>query len=122
MANLEERRIKARAARLKCIFGITQEQYDELFDKQNGCCAICERHRDQFKINFAVDHSHETGRIRGLLCYHCNHRLIGRHKDGDLLRKMADYVEGGTDWYVPERAKKPKKRKPRGTRTKTTSG
>lgn len=98
-----------RRAHLKRSFGITIEQYEELLAKQNECCAICERHASEFKTRLAVDHDHHTRRIRGLLCTNCNHRVVGRHRDPDLLRKMADYVEGGTEWYVPE--KRPKRRR-----------
>jgi hypothetical protein len=56
-----------------------------------------------------VDHNHQTGQIRGLLCNHCNHRLLGRHTDPTLLRKMAVYLETPTPWVVPP--KKPRKRK-----------
>jgi hypothetical protein len=100
-----------RRAHLKRNFGITVEQYDELLHKQNECCAICDRHASEFRTRLAVDHDHHTGRIRGLLCTTCNHRLIGRHRNAALLRKMADYVEGGTDWYVPDKRPKRKKKK-----------
>jgi hypothetical protein len=93
-------------------YGITTEQYKEMFEKQEGCCAICDRHQDEFKIRLAVDHNHATREIRGLLCAYCNHRLIGRHRDGTKLRKMADYVDGGTGWFVPPK-KRTVKRKPR---------
>jgi DNA-directed RNA polymerase subunit RPC12/RpoP len=98
-----------RRAKLKINYGITPEQYEELLDKQNHRCAICDRHEDEFKIKLCVDHNHLTQEIRGLLCTYCNHRVIGRHRDGVLLRKMADYVEGGTGWFVPK--KRPKKRR-----------
>lgn len=61
-------------------FGITLEQYDEMFENQNGVCAICgEINIDGRRL--AVDHNHETGKIRGLLCTGCNTRLgILEHK------------------------------------------
>lgn len=93
-------------------YGITLEQYEELLEKQDHKCAICDKHKDEFKINLAVDHNHITGEIRGLLCAYCNHRVIGRHRDGNLLRKMADYVDQGTGWFVPKK-KRPVKRKPK---------
>lgn len=96
---------------LKRKFGLTEEQYDELLEKQNGCCAICDRHHTLFNTRLAVDHDHKTRRIRGLLCTNCNHRLIGKHRDALLLRKMADYVEGGTEWYTPEIKPKSRKKK-----------
>lgn len=63
-------------------YGLTLEGYDLLYEQQSGVCALCgqpETARDgrsgQVR-RLAVDHCHETGRIRGLLCYRCNH-LIG---------------------------------------------
>jgi hypothetical protein len=58
-----------------------------------------------------VDHDHFSGEIRGLLCTYCNYRVVGKHRDGELLRRIADYVEQGTGWFVPKK-KKTKKRKP----------
>jgi hypothetical protein len=101
----------ARAAHLKRTYGITQGQYDELFESQNGCCAICQKHQDEFNVRLAVDHDHISGIIRGLLCRYCNHRVVGRHRDATLLRKVADYVERDTGWIVPP--KKKKARRPR---------
>ena len=109
--NPDKQALINRRTRLKTVYGITPEQYDELLDKQNGCCAICERSQDEFKTRLAVDHNHSSGEIRGLLCNYCNHRVIGRHKDGELLRKMANYVDGGTGLFVPEEWKTGKKRR-----------
>lgn len=102
-----------REYQLKRKYGITLEQYDQLLEKQNHCCAICERHKSEFKTQLAVDHSHKTGLIRGLLCTACNYRLVAKHEDGDLLRKIADYIENPTDWAVPEAHKKPKRKRKR---------
>jgi hypothetical protein len=104
-----------RESHLRRLYGITVEQYDQLLEKQGNSCPICQRDRSHFKTNLCVDHNHTTGEIRGLLCGYCNRRLIGRHKDGDLLRRMAAYVDGGTGLFVPEEfktgRKKPRKRK-----------
>lgn len=102
---------KNRGNNLRRLYGISLQQYNELLDKQHGCCAICDRHREEFDRHFSVDHNHATNEIRGLLCTYCNHRVVGRHRDGVLLRKIADYVEQGTGWFVPKK-KKTKKRKP----------
>lgn len=63
---------------LKREFGITAEQYREMYEKQNGLCAICKeppkakagRHAKVAAL--AVDHCHATGRVRKLLCTNCN--------------------------------------------------
>lgn len=102
---------KQREARLRRIYGIGIEEYNSLLSKQNGCCAICERPESEFKTRLAVDHNHATGEIRGLCCNHCNRRIVGRHRDGALLRRLADYVEQGTGWYVPKRRRTVKRKK-----------
>jgi hypothetical protein len=93
------------------VYGITEDQYNDLLKKQGGRCAICRRDKSEFTTRLAVDHNHVTKEIRGLLCNYCNRRLIGRHRDSDLLRRMADYVGQGTGWFVPEKRKKKRKRK-----------
>lgn len=103
-----------RESHLRLHYGITTEQYDEMLAKQDHACAICTRHKDQFKTRLAVDHNHVTGEIRGLLCAYCNHRIVGRHRDGQLLRRIADYVDQGTGLFVPE--KRPIKRRKRKTK------
>lgn len=91
---------------LKRHYGITPEQYQELFDKQGGCCVVCGKHQTQLTQRLAVDHNHDTGEIRGLACTYCNHKIIGAHTDGDTLRRLADYVENGVGWYVPSKERK----------------
>src|SRR5271166_6166626 len=53
-------------------YGVTQPDYDVMFAAQNGCCAICRRSQDRA---FDIDHDHQTGEVRGLLCTNCN-RMI----------------------------------------------
>lgn len=100
---------KARASNLKRLYGITLEQYDELRERQRELCAVCLKHESEFNVRLCVDHDHKTGEIRGLLCRYCNHRLVGRHRDSDLLRRIADYLEVGTGWFVPPKKKKRKR-------------
>ena len=111
---------KARVGHLRRTYGITLEQYDFLLARQEGKCAVCLRPQEEFPTRLAVDHDHKTGEIRGLLCRYCNHRLVGRHRDSSLLRRIADYLEVGTGWFVPP--KKKRRRKPRKVKTigKTT--
>lgn len=50
--------------------------------------------RKQLRENFCIDHNHQTGEIRGLLCSPCN-RAIGQLQDNpNILRKAANYLEG----------------------------
>jgi len=71
---------KIKEQKLKKNYGISLEQYNEMFDKQKGRCAICGTHQNELKQMLSVDHCHETNRIRGLLCNGCN-RGIGYLKD-----------------------------------------
>ena len=78
----------ARKLQLERKFGLRIEEYDRLYDLQNGCCAICQRHQIEFKRRFAVDHDHETSKVRGLLCGNCN-TGIGNLRDSIALLKSA---------------------------------
>jgi hypothetical protein len=83
---------------LKKKFGITIEDYNKLFKNQNGLCAICNKseiskHQSGTIRTLSVDHNHETGKVRGLLCSTCN-RAIGLLKDNSiLLLKASNYLE-----------------------------
>lgn len=96
---------------LKRQYGITIEQYDELLEKQNGNCAICQRHHTEFKKRLAVEHCHSTGAIRGLCCTYCNRGLSAYHDKPEFFRRAADYLEQNTGLYVPEDRKRPKRRR-----------
>ena len=70
-------------------YNITIEQYDELYLVQDGRCAICKTHSDNLNGPLHVDHSHVTGKVRGLLCLSCN-RGIGFLKDSRINVQAAD--------------------------------
>jgi len=68
---------KVKANRLRRYWpNCTSEQclinYNQLLVEQNNCCAICSRHKSNFKRDLDVDHCHKTGKVRGLLCVPCN--------------------------------------------------
>jgi hypothetical protein len=73
-------------------YGITLEDYNKMFEEQQGCCAICGRHQSELKRALAVDHSHETGKVRGLLCGKCNHALGNVNDDISILLSMIEYL------------------------------
>lgn len=68
-----------RAWKLKTRFGLDPEDYEEMLEKQDGRCAICGSLPDGQHLS--VDHNHETGDVRGLLCQPCNLALghLERH-------------------------------------------
>jgi len=105
--------MSSRSSHLLRTYGITEDQYDELLEKQNQSCFICERHKSLFKKNLCVDHNHKTGEVRGLLCDYCNRRVIGRHSDPLILRRASEYLSQGTGWFVPVRKRVRKVRRPR---------
>ena len=78
---------------LKRNYNITLEEYNELFNKQNGCCAICGRHQSDLKNKLGVDHNHETGKVRGLLCNQCNLSLGNIKDDIKILYNMINYLK-----------------------------
>lgn len=67
--------LKIKNSKLKNVYGITLEDYNRLFVKQNGKCWICGVHASDLKGPLQVDHIHSTGKVRGLLCNKCNVRL-----------------------------------------------
>lgn len=91
--NPEARRKTDRKTRIKRVYGLTLDQYDKMLSTQQGLCAICKRPAGMFKCRLAVDHCHTTGKIRALLCTHCN-TALGKFQDSpEILRTAALYVE-----------------------------
>lgn len=75
-------------------YGLTLEAYDEMVTKQDGCCAICKTFEPLTRTGvWPIDHCHETGRVRALLCNSCNLGLGAFRDDPDRLRAAAEYVE-----------------------------
>lgn len=83
---------QARNRGLKHRYGITQEEYDNLFLKQEGKCKICQKHQSEFKKPLFVDHDHNTNEIRGLLCSGCN-VTIAIFDNETLLTAAQEYLK-----------------------------
>lgn len=87
---------KRRAQRLKRYYGISFAEYQDLIEQQKGLCKICGR--DPLKVflrssSYCVDHDHETGKVRGILCGKCNAALGMLQDSPEILRKAAEYIE-----------------------------
>lgn len=85
-------------SRLKKRYGMSNDAYQTLLLKQNSCCAVCSIHISEHQTkkgadkNFAVDHCHQTGNIRGLLCYKCNLGLGYFNDNPRLLEQATVYL------------------------------
>ena len=81
-----------RRGNLKRYNGMTIEDYDELYQKQKGCCPICKKHSTELGKVFHVDHNHITGKVRGLLCNRCNVALGMLAENIDNAKMMVQYI------------------------------
>jgi hypothetical protein len=83
---------RVRNAQLKRNYGISLEDYQKMKEAQNNCCATCKRNESKLKRSLMVDHCHDSGKIRGLLCDECN-LALGKIEDNiQTLEKMILYL------------------------------
>ena len=89
-----------RESKLKDKYGINLDDYDRMFEEQNGVCAMCGKPETRKTVTGAtyrlsVDHNHLTGQVRGLLCKHHN-TAIGQFdvdENLDMLKLALKYME-----------------------------
>ncbi len=74
-------------------FGITIEDYDDMYIQQGGCCATCGIHQSELDSRLAVDHCHDTSVVRGLLCKRCNQGIGLFNDDTELFGNIIKYLE-----------------------------
>lgn len=89
-ANREQALAYARDYRLKAEYGISQKDYEDLYEQQEGKCALCGK-EEQTKPLY-IDHCHDTGRIRGLLCPPCNSALGALGDSPKAIKQALKYV------------------------------
>lgn len=77
--------------KLKHLFGLNIDQYEQMVKNQNNKCAICDN--PEKTRHLAVDHNHNTGQIRKLLCTHCNNLLGNCREQIAVLQKAIRYIE-----------------------------
>lgn len=87
---------KAKNSDLKARFGISLEEYKTMKESQNNSCAICDKHEDDMSMSLAVDHNHDTGKVRGLLCSACNTSLGGFQDKEEVLQRAVSYLRSHT--------------------------
>jgi hypothetical protein len=92
-----------RRKRLRQRFGLKVSEYEAMIASQDGVCAICKSPESTVHDTakgaavrrLSVDHCHNTGAVRGLLCRACNKGLGHFRDDPSLLRAAANYLESG---------------------------
>ena len=93
--NPERAKLQSRKTRWKEQgINMTLSEYNQLFQDQLGCCAVCGTHQTEMNKALAVDHDHNTGEIRGLLCDKCNQGIgfLGDNVVG--LENALKYLKG----------------------------
>lgn len=93
-ANIASLKISSRNKHLKSKYGMSTEDYEDLLFLQHGMCAICGSPPAKDK-KLHVDHDHETGVVRGLLCHACNWYLGKIEADLGIVDRIGTYVEAG---------------------------
>ena len=92
----EKKKQQQYESHIKSRFGMDKEEYNKRLNQQDHKCAICSLTIEELndgKKRFSVDHSHLSGKIRGLLCNSCNVAL-GLFKDNkDLLLAAVEYLD-----------------------------
>lgn len=93
--------LESRHRHLKDTYGISAEEYESMFASQSGVCAICKkpetaRQGSGTLKSLAVDHCHDTGEIRGLLCSSCNPGIGHFKHDTALLKLAIAYLKGNS--------------------------
>ncbi len=79
---------------IKGKYGLTVEQWQQMFDGQRGCCSICGIHQSEIKRRLDVEHNHNTGKVRSLACVTCNKLIdICETKFYGLENKIRNYLE-----------------------------
>jgi hypothetical protein len=82
-----------RWASIYYLYKITQEEWQAIFERQHGCCAICEVSQENLNHPLEIDRDQVTGNIRGLLCRKCNCGIGMFGEDVENIYKAIRYLE-----------------------------
>jgi hypothetical protein len=85
----EANKDRRRDVHLRSRYGLSLVEYQDLFQKQNGKCAICLK---KPRMVLGVDHNHSTGKVRGLLCQLCNGYIGHIKEQKDSLKRAIRYL------------------------------
>lgn len=90
---IHRRKEAAHDARIEKVYKITGDDYRRMYEAQGGRCAICRRATGKAR-KLAVDHNHQTGEVRGLLCKPCNRYGLGvfARDNPEIFDRAADYL------------------------------
>ena len=91
-ANKEKILEQSRWRIIKSKYGLTKEEWMDIFNSQGGACALCNTHQSEFNKSLCTDHDHETGKVRGLLCIMCNTALAQLGDSKESIKKVLGYV------------------------------
>lgn len=87
--------VKSRQNNIKR-YGVTLQEYNYLFEKQNGVCRICSKPETSTNKHgikqLSINHSHKIGKVRGLLCSKCNCMLGLANDNIDILKEAINYL------------------------------
>jgi len=83
----------ARKSALKLLYGLSLSDYDTLLACQEYKCAICKRPFDSNSKSLHVDHNHQSGKVRGLLCAQCNIIIGMCSENPNILSNIISYLE-----------------------------
>lgn len=88
--NKEQLGLSVKKTTIKRKYGITWDEFIQMYETQEGLCAICKSEEEGRMLS--IDHCHETRKVRGLLCGTCN-RALGLFKDDpEILQAAKEYV------------------------------
>lgn len=91
-------RDRRRATMMKNRYNFTIDEYNEMWEKQQGLCVVCNqpettKHQTGVTRNLGVDHDHLTGKVRGLLCQQCNKALGDVDDSIEKLEALIEYLK-----------------------------
>lgn len=103
-ANLDKVRVTSRARNLRKKYGLTPEQFDSMLKACDGRCQICKVVLSEItNESVCIDHDHQTGAVRGVICNRCN-RMVGlAHDNPAILQQAARYLKKAALSLSPQR-------------------